>query len=270
MSDTFGAPIQTGRDKSIQSCRQLMDAGQYDTAVPLLRELVESEPRNPVLLRMLGYALILTDRCPEGIRHLELASKLLPEDNDILCDLAMGLRRLDRLGEAHRALDKVLAKEPAHPRAVSFKARLLQSRGQTPKAMEIVRAALAVSKNPIVVTIFGNLSRELKEYGPAIDLVREALQDPTLDLPKRTELYFALGHLLDGAKEYDDAFAAFDAANKMSDPGSAIDFDAHKQFFHIGLRAFGYGEPLRLAIPIKKAMIFEKTHKSACRITHHR
>ena len=221
----FNPGPMTTQAKTIQSARALLDANQYDTAIPLLREALEREPRNAAILRMLGYALVLVDMTPEGIRHLELSSKLNPSDPDVWCDLSMGLRRMDRLGEAHRALDRVLKENPGYGRAVALKGRLLQSRGQSEKAMEMVEQALEHNKDATIQIIYGNLARELKKQGPAIDMIRATLKDPNLIRPKRTELYFALGHLLDSVGEYDDAFAAFDAGNKMTAAGESADFD---------------------------------------------
>jgi tetratricopeptide (TPR) repeat protein len=221
----FNPGVMTTQAKTIQSARALLDASQYDTAIPLLREAVEREPRNALLLRMLGYALVLVDKTPEGLRHLELSSKLNPSDPDVWCDMSMGLRRMDRLGEAHQALDKVLKDHPGYPRAVALKGRLLQSRGQSDKAMAFVEEMLEHNQDPTIQIIYGNLARELKRQGPAIDMIRATLDDPKLVRPMRTELYFALGHLLDSVGEYDDAFRAFDAGNKMTAAGEPADFD---------------------------------------------
>jgi tetratricopeptide (TPR) repeat protein len=211
----------------VQRARTLLAAGEYQTVIALLREQIEKTPRDPVILRMLGYALMLFDSHLEALRHLEFASKLNPGDPDTLCDLAMVYRRMDRVGDAHKALDQILNVNPANGRAVALKARVLQARGQSPKAMEIVERALELSKDPSIVMIYGTLARELKQQGPAIDLIRQTLDNPSLERVRRSELLFSLGHLLDSVGEYDDAFVAFDTANKMTDPGTAVDFDHH-------------------------------------------
>jgi len=211
----------------IERVRSLLSANEYSPAIVLLREALERTPKDPQILRMLGYSLMLFDHSTEAVRHLEFASKLSPGDPDTLCDLAMVYRRLDRLGDAHKALDQVLGPDPANGRAVALKARVLQARGQSKQAMVIVENALAISKDPSIVMIYGTLARELKQQGPAIDLIRESLDNPGLERVRRSELLFSLGHLLDSVGEYDDAFGAFDVANKMTDPGQPVDFDLH-------------------------------------------
>lgn len=223
----FGAGHMGLQAKTIQSVRTLLDAQQYEPAIVLLREALASTPTDAMVLRMLGYALMLFDNCSEAMRHLEFSNKLNPGDPDTLCDLAMVYRRLDRVGDAHKALDQVLSVHPGHGRAVTLKARVLQARGQSPKAMEIVKKAMSVSDDATIVMIYGALARELKEQGPAIDAIREVLKNPTLDRIRRSELLFSLGHLLDSVGEYDDAFKAFETANKMTDPGKPVDFDRH-------------------------------------------
>lgn len=222
----FGGAM-TGQTGVIHRARALLGASEYQTAIGLLREAIEKSPRDPEMLRMLGYSLMLFDHCPEAVRHLEFASKLNPGDPDTLCDLAMAYRRLDRVGDAHKALDQVLKVNPANGRAVALKARVLQARGQSAKAMEIVEHALTLSKDSSIVMIYGALARELKMQGPAIDLIRLSLESPTLERVRRSELLFSLGHLLDSVGEYDDAFSAFQTANRMTDPGEVMNFDTH-------------------------------------------
>lgn len=226
MTNPAHTASMSARDKTLRSCRQLMDAGQYTTAIPLLRERIASEPRNPLVLRMLGHALVLLDHAEEGVRHLELSSRLDPGDLDTFCDLATGLRRLDRVGPAHKALDHVLKERPTHARAVSLKARLLQSRGQSDKALEIIRAAMGSPPEPSIVTVFADLSLENNEPAPAIDLIREQLRRPDMPRHDRMDMLFSLGHMLDAVGEYDEAFDAIRSANEMNQPGKPFDFDS--------------------------------------------
>lgn len=226
----FGGPMtgsMTGQVGVINRARALLGAAEYATAISFLREALVKTPRDPEVLRMLGYALMLHDNCPEAVRHLEFASKINPGDPETLCDLAMVYRRLDRVGDAHKALDQVLKVNPANGRAVALKARVLQARGQSPKAMEIVEHALTLSKDPSIVMIYGTLARELKKQAPAIDLIRSTLENPSLERVRRSELLFSLGHLLDSVGDYDDAFDAFQTANRMTDPGEIMDFEKH-------------------------------------------
>jgi len=223
---SFSSPMSS-RDGMIQRVRSLLAASEYDTAAVLLRETLEKTPRDSEMLRMLGYTLMLFDHSAEAVRHLEFAAKLNPGHPDTLCDLAMVYRRLDRLGDAHKALDEVLKGNPGNGRAVTLKARVLQARGQSEKAMTIVEQALMISKDPSIVMIYGTLARELKRQGDAIDLIRTTLENPMVERVRRSELLFSLGHLLDSVGEYDDAFGAFETANKMTDPGEPMDFDSH-------------------------------------------
>ncbi len=226
MNSGFGNSM-AGQAGMIQRARVLLDAAEYETAISLLREMLEKEPKNAMVLRLLGYALMLFDHMNEAVRHLEFSNKLSPGDPGTLCDLAMTYRRLDRLGDAHKVLDEVLRDDPGHGRAVALKARVLQSRGQSAQAMVIVEKALAVSQDPSIVMIFGNLSRELKKQGPAIDVIEKTLENSSLERVKRIDLLFSLGHLYDSVKEYDKAFVSFDMGNKMTDVGQAMNFENH-------------------------------------------
>ncbi|MFG0244717.1 MAG: sulfotransferase [Phycisphaerales bacterium JB052] len=214
--NTQPSSIVTSFQRSVLNCKKLLEAGEYDSAIALLKELREQQPRDVAVLRMLGHGLMMIDVREEAIRHLSFALKLQPRNTDLYVDLAAAYRRTDQLRKAHQTIDQALELRPNYPRAVMTKARLLQSHGSSQQAYELVKAAVEQEHSPELLGIFGQLCREFKRQGEAIDLIRESLKTPNLERSVRQDLLFVLGHLLDSVGEYDEAFDCFAKGNAMS------------------------------------------------------
>jgi tetratricopeptide (TPR) repeat protein len=212
----FGPTITTAYQRSVNNCRGLLESGEYDTAIGLLMELREQQPKDISVLRMLGHALMMLDYRDDAMRHLTFAGKLEPNNVDLLIDLCTSYRRIDQVGKAHQAIDRALKINPGYPRSVMAKARLLQSHGKSEEAYQLVKSALEKTHQADVVAVFGQLCRELKRQDEAIDKLREALTGSSLTRANRQDLLFSLGHLLDSVGEYDDAFDCFAKGNAMS------------------------------------------------------
>ena len=211
-----GSPIVTSYQRSVFNCKNLLEAGEYDSAIALLKELREQQPRDVAVLRMLGHALMMIDVREEAIRHLSFAVKLQPKNTDLYVDLASAYRRVDQMRKAHQTIDQALKLRPNYPRAVMTKARLLQSHGSSQQAYELVKKAIEEEHSPELLSIFGQLCREFKRQDEAIGQIRDVLKDASVGRAVRQDLLFVLGHLLDSVKEYDEAFECFAKGNAMS------------------------------------------------------
>jgi len=222
-----GMSVQTAYDKTVANCRNLVDGGQYDAAIALLREVLKQSPCDVQVLRMLGHSLMMIDSPAEAIRNLTFAAKLAPTNPDMHCDLASALCRVDELGKAHQAADKALKLMPHYARAVMVKARLLQSHGQSQRAYELIHETFVTEMDPTLLGIYGQLCRELKHTNEGIDALRRGLAMPGNTRVTRQNILFALGHLLDQIGEYDEAFDCFAKGNAMSEESTCLDLDKY-------------------------------------------
>ncbi|MGV6814908.1 MAG: tetratricopeptide repeat-containing sulfotransferase family protein [Phycisphaerales bacterium] len=221
------APIQTAYAKTVQNCRSLIDAGQFDSAIGLLQNALKQSPKDVQVHRMLGHSLMMIDETKGAIHHLTFATKLDPRNPDLLCDLASALRRVDELGKAHKAVDEALKMAPHYPRAVTTKARLLQSHGQSQRAYELMDQVVQEHFDPALLGTYGQLCRELKHQSRGIDALRKGLAMPGIARNARQDILFVLGHLLDSVGEYDEAFDCFAKGNAMSPEPSHTDLEHH-------------------------------------------
>tara|TARA_R110002073_G_scaffold1715_1_gene12216 strand:+ start:97205 stop:98656 length:1452 start_codon:yes stop_codon:yes gene_type:complete len=221
-----GVPL-TAYQKTVKNCKDLIDAGQYQSAVGLLKSALAQSPRDVLVLRMLGHALMMIDYRDEALRHMIFASKLDPQNVELLCDLSSAHRRMDQLGKAHKTIDAALKIFPTHPRSVITKAKLLQSHAQAPQAFEIVEKAVEANFDATLLGTYGQLCRELKYQQKGIDALNRGLELPAIPRVVRQDILFTTGHLYDSIGEYDKAFECFHKGNSMSAEANFIQFDKY-------------------------------------------
>lgn len=228
-SQGFGSSPMSVQSQAVSRVKQLVVSGQFDSAVGIIEPLLKADPKNPDLLRLLGFSLLMTGFAKRGQGHLYFASQLRPGDPEILCDLSLANRWLGKTRDAYQAVDQALKANPSHARAISTKARLLQSHGQSGQAMELLSEAVHSTHDPSIAVIYGQLCRELKRYSEGIDVLKPVVDDPSVVRSVRTDVLFAYAHLLDAVGEYDNAFAHFALANAMGDEGGVTDLGLVKQ-----------------------------------------
>lgn len=211
----------------------LLNAGQRDAAIPLLRDLLKQSPRDVYIIRMLGNALSQNTALsakgtePEGWRLLNFAHRLAPNDPEILADIASQGKTLGRVRDAHQSLDKALKLSPHHPRSVMIKASLLQSGNRIDEAVNLVEEAMRHTNDPSLPISFAQLCMHNKEYAKGVDALRPLVDRTDMEKLRRQEMFFILGQLYDKLNEFDEAFKCFETANTMQGRDLSSNFDVH-------------------------------------------
>lgn len=212
---------------------ELIDAGQRETAVTLLRDVLRQTPKDSQALHLLAVALMGNSAMagqgkePESLRHIRFASQLDPRNPEILTDYALICRSLGLLRQAHTNADAAIAADPNNARAIVTKARLLQSGNRVEEALELIQAGIARSDDPILRVIHADLCLHLRRCAEGIDTARPVFEDVSVPPNRRVEAAFILGHLHDALGEYDTAFPYFQTANTMLGPEPASNFTPH-------------------------------------------
>jgi cytochrome c-type biogenesis protein CcmH/NrfG len=94
--------------------RSLLDCGQTDEAIPVLRRACALAPVEPQTHLCLGGALLRAGEPEAALECLRRAAMLAPEDADTLHLLATALCRAERHGEAVDVLRRAVGKRPDH------------------------------------------------------------------------------------------------------------------------------------------------------------
>ena len=160
--------------------------------------------------------------------------------------LNRGVIHADDLGRpdlAEKDLEAALAIAPDWLPALLNLGNLHEDMGRREAASEAYARALAVAPgHPVALSRAAGLARLTGPDDPVIGALRAAVGRPGQPAEDRAELGFALGRALDQVGAYDDAFAAYAAANAASraaDPGRApYDRAGHERFIDSLIAAF--------------------------------
>ena len=160
--------------------------------------------------------------------------------------LNRGVIHADDLGRPDLALqdlEAALAIAPDWLPALLNLGNLHEDMGRREAAAQAYAQVLAVAPgHPVAMARAAGLARLTGPDDPVIAALRSALSRPGLDVADRAELGFALGRALDQVGAYDDAFAAYAAANAASraiDPeGARYDRAGHERFIDSLIAAF--------------------------------
>ena len=160
--------------------------------------------------------------------------------------LNRGVIHADDLGRPDLALqdlEAALAIAPDWLPALLNLGNLHEDMGRREAAAEVYAQVLAVAPgHPVAMARAAGLARLTGPDDPVIAALRSAVSRPGLDVADRAELGFALGRALDQVGAYDEAFAAYAAANAASraiDPeGARYDRAGHERFIDSLIAAF--------------------------------
>ncbi len=235
MSEAFPTtgPAVTVFEQAKSRASDLINAGQRELAVILLRDLLKQQPKDVQVLRMLALSLqgnedlAVKSKEPENLRMIRFASQLAPGNPDLLAEYAMIARSSGQTRDAFRIVDQALAIDAGNTRAVMFKARLLQGANKIEEALDLIETTHRRSPDPQLAVCLADLCLHRRLHGQGIDAVRPVFEDPTTPVARRIEAAFLLGHLHDALGEYDTAFDYYKTGNTMQGPEPASDFDRH-------------------------------------------
>ncbi|MDI1325775.1 MAG: sulfotransferase [Brevundimonas sp.] len=160
--------------------------------------------------------------------------------------LNRGVIHADDLGRHDLALKDIeaaLTVAPDFLPALLNLGNLHEDMGRREAARDAYARALAVAPDhPVALARSAGLARPSGPGDPVIQGLRTALARPDLHPDDQAELGFALGKALDQVEAWDDAFAAYAAANAASraaDPeGAVYDRAAHERFVDRLIAAF--------------------------------
>ena len=175
---------------------------------------VASVPQDHRARSLMGRAYMFVGRSTEGLEHLRAAAAMHPQPRQ-QTELASALEWRGELDEALAGYEAVIAADPDWLPAIAGRASVLQSKGRHDEAIAALEPALERA-NSDVAMIYARLARTPQERARAIATLDRVLQTPSSDgLPFAT-LQSARGALLEREGNYDEAFAAFRAANESS------------------------------------------------------
>lgn len=125
--------------------RSLEQAGEYDAALAIYRDVARRRPDDTNVLLRHGIALVGAGKVPEAVRHFEDATRRFPGDFDLLVAQLTALRRAGAAEDAERRCAAIAERWPDRPEVHLARGSLLQDRGDTNGARAAFREAAAVA-----------------------------------------------------------------------------------------------------------------------------
>jgi len=143
--ETLLGPSAVELDRTASAFRT---KGQFEEAIPLLRDAVNLGTASARIRARLGDSLVRTRRLEEAIPHLRGALELDPALIPAHVDLGMALGQLGRFDEAASQLGLALSLDPENARAHYNMGLALLKTARTAEALRHLREADRVNRDP--------------------------------------------------------------------------------------------------------------------------
>ena len=211
----------------VQLAEAYRRSGRIREAVVEARALVEKNPDNIGAHRLLGRIYFQTLGEPESgtvpketlqlaIQEYEHITRLAPDDDDALLDLARLHRINNDVPRAEATLKRLLEQDPGSEVALAALASIYSESGEYQKAVDLLTAATAQAPSSRLLATLAYAYEQAGNHDNAIESYRRALQ---LD-NKNFELRRRLAETLLNAERGEEALAEYQALAE-ADPEDA-------------------------------------------------
>ena len=228
----------------------LRRAGRFDEAIAAYEALLARQPDLPDSWYNLGWLQRQARKYQAALdSYGEALERGVRDPEEVHVNRAVILSdHLARHDEAEAELEAALELKPDYLPALLNLGNLHEDRGNREAAEGAYRRALNAAPGDALA--LSRLAGVLKpDSKPAVELVerlRAAIGDER-ESSARADLGFALGRLLDGRGDYEEAFAAYEAANRASrESFPRYDGEAHERFVDRLIATFP--EPAKAAV----------------------
>ncbi len=189
----------------------LRAAGQLVEAEEQLRKMAEDFPSDSKPFRELFAMLKEQFREEEALEAIEEAVRRDPDDVELALGLASHRLMLLRHADAEETYRRVLTIDPSNKLAYLGVATTLELTNRTAElAAWVVESEQAGVDSDTLNFIRAFDHRRAKRYSEGVEALRQVPED--LETMRR---YHLLGQLLEGMKDYDAAFEAFERMNEI-------------------------------------------------------
>jgi tetratricopeptide (TPR) repeat protein len=224
---------------------QLLQAGRLDEAVEEYRRLVAVQPEAADNWYNLAYAQGCARRFDEALASYQQAlDRGIGGAEDVHVNRSVILDHLERRAEAEAELRAALAIRPDFVTALLNLGLMQEDRGARGEARTSYEGVLSADPdNCLAMARLVGLSGKLERNDPLLARMQAVLERQNVAELDRATLGFALGQALDSAGSYDEAFHAFESANRANEAhaarsGMRYDPEAHAKFVDRLITAF--------------------------------
>jgi tetratricopeptide (TPR) repeat protein len=197
---------QTSTLQPLDEAMALYQAGNFDQAEKLYRQIVADQPDNVQALGMLGMLCMQRGDWQEGADHVSASLAIAPNQPDMLNNLGYALHTLEQYKEALANYDKAIALYPGHVSAHFNRGNTLQSLDRYAEAIESYEKAAYYRPNHADTWIYlGNAHTKLEYFELALASYKKA----AALRPQDAGIHHNLGLAASALKQPKDALAHF-------------------------------------------------------------
>jgi tetratricopeptide (TPR) repeat protein len=195
----------------------LAGLGQTDAAIGHYHRLLQRRPDMASAHFNVALLYKKEKRYDEAVASYERAAELDPERaQEVWSNLGVLYSELHQPEKAAEMYERALELDPQYVPALFNRAAIYEEAGKKEQAVGLYRQVLAI--DPSHAGAIGRLvhaERFTSESDSRLDLLQKGMDAAQEDARAREELFFALGKARDDLGQYDQAFAAYRAANDL-------------------------------------------------------
>ncbi len=213
----------------------LHEQGQLDEAKRCFAQALQREPNNARFHVSLSKLLLDQRELTAAESHLLTARRLDPRLAEARVVLAHVYFEQGRLADSRREYSAITAERPNDPAINCRLAEVLLELNERDEALTCLRSALRTDPN--CAHALAQLATQLGDRLPAEEeeALRRLVEAPNLFEGDRAALLFALAHVCDARRDYDQAARHLARANQIENSawqqsGRAYNVEAHKRF----------------------------------------
>lgn len=174
----MGNPVEAV-NAQLNQARYHEGQGEIMEARQIYGDLLAANPQNAEVHHRLGVLAIKHGQLDEGVRHLEQARTLKPNDVDVMTDLGYAFYLQDRLGEATKILQNAVNYAPDNKRAINNLGLVLGKQGRESQSLAMFRQAAGDAKAHanlgFLYAQMGKLDEAEEHFSRALDYDEELL-----------------------------------------------------------------------------------------------
>lgn len=206
-------------EQLLESASRLRRAGRVTEAIDAYRRLLALRPDLADSWYNLAWLQRQARRFDESIDSYQQAlDRGVREPEEVHLNRAVIFAdHLARSDDAKAELEAALAINPRYVPALLNLGNLHEDRGNRAEANDAYARALEIEPdNPLALARLAGVAKVRGSDDPLLGRLRTALESPAATAEDKADLGFSLGRALDAAGAFDEAFAAYRAANAAS------------------------------------------------------
>lgn len=191
-------------------------SGDLAGAEAICREVLRRDRRSVDALQLLGLIAFRRGRFDEAVANYKHCLALRPREPRFHYLLGKVSTVQDRFDEALARFDAALAIDPGYIQATAWKAVVHERRGDDDGARALLESYVAArTEDADMAEAWARLELRAGRPQSALEVVDRHLARADLPPISREGLGFLAGRALEGTGDYDRAFEAFSAANRV-------------------------------------------------------